>query len=79
MCGIAGFANLSNNFQNREIQSRNIIDKMKDALGHRGPDDRGTYLGKHAVLGHTRLSIIDLLTGHLPLTRMFRGARFTIT
>lgn len=79
MCGIAGFSNLNHNFHHSELKSRNIIEQMKNTLGHRGPDDRGTYLGKHAVFGHTRLSIIDLVTGHLPLTRMFRGSKFTIT
>jgi asparagine synthase (glutamine-hydrolysing) len=33
---------------------------MRDILAHRGPDDKGTYLGPGVALGHRRLSIIDL-------------------
>ena len=41
-------------------------------IEHRGPDDRGIYLspGKDArsvALGHQRLSIIDVVTGHQPM------------
>lgn len=40
---------------------------MIDLLRHRGPDDAGLYQGGAAVLGHARLSIIDLGGGHQPL------------
>lgn len=44
---------------------------MNDALaslGKRGPDDHGTLAFPHALLGHTRLSIIDLSNGgHQPM------------
>lgn len=33
---------------------------MKDILKHRGPDDEGTFADECCVLGHRRLSIIDL-------------------
>lgn len=41
------------------------ITRMVDAIGHRGPDDRGTIVdpvgeGRSLSLGHTRLSILDL-------------------
>jgi asparagine synthase (glutamine-hydrolysing) len=35
---------------------------------HRGPDDSGIYVAHEAVLGHRRLSIIDLSTGNQPLS-----------
>ena len=47
---------------------------MKQALLHRGPDDHGFYLSPgqngclRAALGHQRLSIIDLDSGHQPMT-----------
>ena len=49
---------------------------MRDVLCHRGPDDRGRYLAEFQFdgapakvgLGHARLSIIDLATGHQPLS-----------
>ncbi len=59
MCGIAGC------FGTRDEKT---IDKMLDALGHRGPNDRGIHsFGNNAVFGHTRLSIVDVANGHQPL------------
>ena len=40
---------------------------MADAMSHRGPDDRGTFVSGSIGLGHRRLSIIDLAGGHQPL------------
>jgi asparagine synthase (glutamine-hydrolysing) len=42
---------------------------MTTALAHRGPDDEGLYADETAVLGHRRLTIIDLSTaGRQPLS-----------
>jgi len=40
---------------------------MMDTLAPRGPDDKGVYLKEGVALGHRRLSIIDLKTGHQPM------------
>lgn len=40
---------------------------MVGTLAHRGPDDEGLYLKDNVALGHRRLSIIDLKTGHQPI------------
>ena len=48
------------------IESR-IVKAMADSIRHRGPDDEGLYDGGQAVLGHRRLSIIDLAGGHQPM------------
>ncbi|SDJ71331.1 asparagine synthase (glutamine-hydrolysing) [Bradyrhizobium lablabi] len=41
---------------------------MVASIGHRGPDDEGTYFEDRVSLGHTRLSIIDLsANGHQPM------------
>ena len=40
---------------------------MTATLQNRGPDDLGYYLDGPVGLGHRRLSIIDLETGHQPL------------
>ncbi|CAA7390058.1 asparagine synthase (glutamine-hydrolyzing) [Chryseobacterium fistulae] len=54
MCGIAGIlAPNAKNYQN-EIQ------KMTDAIAHRGPDSAHHEFYENAALGHRRLSIIDL-------------------
>jgi asparagine synthase (glutamine-hydrolysing) len=68
MCGIAGYFST----QPREGLSQ-ALRRMTDAIRHRGPDDEGyfesvTADGRARVgLGHRRLSIIDLATGHQPL------------
>lgn len=42
---------------------------MTETLTHRGPDDTGTFVGAGIVLGHRRLSIIDLSSaGAQPMT-----------
>ena len=45
---------------------------MLAALRHRGPDGEGLEQDDHAVLGHRRLSIIDLAGGRQPLTNADR-------
>ena len=41
---------------------------MVASIGHRGPDDEGTYFDDRVSLGHARLSIIDLsANGHQPM------------
>jgi asparagine synthase (glutamine-hydrolysing) len=58
MCGIAGF----------NWKDSPAIEAMAEAMRHRGPDDRGTYLDDSVSLGHTRLSILDLSPkGHQPM------------
>ncbi len=69
MCGISGFYNPYMNFQKDESYWRRVIRKMNQAIGHRGPDDTGDFLVRNCGLGHVRLSIIDLETGHQPIVR----------
>jgi len=40
---------------------------MTATLCHRGPDDEGYYVEGPVALGHRRLNIIDLSTGHQPI------------
>jgi len=55
MCGICGIV-----FYNRAQQYTNPVEQMKKTMEHRGPDNEGTWGDANAVLGHRRLSIIDL-------------------
>jgi asparagine synthase (glutamine-hydrolysing) len=64
MCGICGKLNLTTGVT---VEPR-IIRAMMDAIRHRGPDDEGLYLGSQVGLGHRRLSIIDLSSGHQPIS-----------
>jgi asparagine synthase (glutamine-hydrolysing) len=45
-----------------------LVRAMIDAIRHRGPDDSGVYVAASVALGHARLSIIDLNSGHQPLS-----------
>src|SRR3989344_8772842 len=55
MCGIAGIVHL-----NGAPIDPQALDRMTDAMAHRGPDGRGTWIDRHVGLGHRRLAIIDL-------------------
>src|SRR5207253_942720 len=45
-----------------------LLKKMADAIEHRGPDDEGYFASGPVGFGFRRLSIIDLNTGHQPLS-----------
>src|ERR1051325_1981397 len=66
MCGIAGFVDL--NETGPMISAQEVIDRMCQVIRHRGPDDQGTYLKDGVALGMRRLSIIDLVGGHQPIS-----------
>jgi asparagine synthase (glutamine-hydrolysing) len=57
MCGIAGFVSSAALDPSAD---RARLQRMVDALGHRGPDGQGILLDGSAALGHDRLAIIDL-------------------
>ena len=54
MCGINGIF-----FKNKKVDIKKI-QLMNKILNHRGPDDNGFLSFKNFLLGHTRLSILDL-------------------
>lgn len=64
MCGINGILGLKDSaFAKGKVQAMNI------AMKHRGPDDEGLFVNEEIVLGHRRLSIIDLsAAGHQPMS-----------
>ncbi|MFC2056722.1 asparagine synthase (glutamine-hydrolyzing) [Chloroflexota bacterium] len=64
MCGIAGIANRDT----IKPVERRSLKLMTDIINHRGPDDEGYYIDGNIGLGHKRLSIIDLKTGHQPMS-----------
>ncbi|MDH3890966.1 MAG: asparagine synthase (glutamine-hydrolyzing) [candidate division Zixibacteria bacterium] len=63
MCGIAGYFKLNSN----TLPDEQLIGRMVNIMRHRGPDEFGVYLDDNCVLGHARLSIIDLTSGSQPL------------
>lgn len=75
MCGIAGIFH----FNGQQIAEQQL-DKLTDAVAHRGPDGRGVWIneGQTVGLGHRRLSILDLSeAGKQPMTN--ENSRYWIT
>lgn len=62
MCGVAGTVRLDGAPANPEV-----VERMLSCLHHRGPDDQGLWRQGPVVLGHTRLSIIDVDGSHQPM------------
>ena len=72
MCGIAGYILRegeivpAGSLQQRKQIS--LLRSMCDQIRHRGPDDEGFHIDGRCALGMRRLSIIDLNTGHQPIS-----------
>jgi asparagine synthase (glutamine-hydrolysing) len=64
MCGICGKLMLDG----EAMVSPALVKAMADTIYHRGPDDEGYYVSGPIGLGFRRLSIIDLQTGHQPVS-----------
>ncbi len=62
MCGIAGF------LLRGADAAQPLLEVMCGRIRHRGPDDEGFYVNGPCGIGMRRLSIIDLATGHQPLS-----------
>jgi asparagine synthase (glutamine-hydrolysing) len=61
MCGITGIVG-------PDVRRHGaVVERMIAALGHRGPDGSGSSSFPNCTLGHTRLAIVDLLTGDQPM------------
>lgn len=63
MCGIVGVLN-------RDHQStvdKRLLAAMTGILSHRGPDDEGVFFSGALGMGHRRLAVIDLVSGHQPM------------
>src|ERR1044072_3078678 len=65
MCGINGIAFSSRS--GRHVNSAELK-RMRDVITHRGPDDEGLFVDGPIGLGHWRLSIVDVSSGHQPMT-----------
>ncbi|MGH8326995.1 MAG: asparagine synthase (glutamine-hydrolyzing), partial [Steroidobacteraceae bacterium] len=69
MCGIAGYLAAG-----QRVELDSSLRHMAAALAHRGPDDEGFFQAvtrdgaRRVGLAHRRLSIIDLSTGHQPMS-----------
>ena len=69
MCGILGW------FGHHEPEDISRFETALDLLAHRGPDDRGLIVETGLLLGHRRLSILDLSSmGHQPMVEPISGS-----
>ncbi|OLS35827.1 asparagine synthase (glutamine-hydrolyzing) [Bacillus sp. MRMR6] len=71
MCGFIGCINE----EKRKIPTQQFND-MNGIITHRGPDDEGFYEDEWIQFGFRRLSIIDIESGHQPLS--FENERYWI-
>jgi len=73
MCGITGIVNLDG-----EPASAVVVERMSEAIRHRGPDGEGQWTEGAVALGHRRLAIIDLTpAGRQPMSTP--DGRYVIT
>ncbi|MFM9975745.1 MAG: asparagine synthase (glutamine-hydrolyzing) [Beijerinckiaceae bacterium] len=63
MCGFTGILH-----HGRVADAPSRTKHMADAIRHRGPDDEGFWSDGDVALGFRRLSIVDLETGHQPMS-----------
>jgi asparagine synthase (glutamine-hydrolysing) len=61
MCGILGYSH------GRKVLPAMLVESALRGIYHRGPDQQGTYRGRHMSLGAVRLSIVDLAHGAQPM------------
>jgi asparagine synthase (glutamine-hydrolysing) len=64
MCGIAGIFEFG---EDKHVDP-GVLQSMCDVITHRGPDDNGFFTQGPIGLGMRRLSIVDLATGHQPIS-----------
>jgi asparagine synthase (glutamine-hydrolysing) len=64
MCGIAGILEFARDAR----ADAGILREMCQIIAHRGPDDDGVHTDGPVGIGMRRLSIVDLTTGHQPIS-----------
>lgn len=75
MCGIVGLWPIVGRCES----PAGVVDRMRQALQHRGPDSHGLWFDERrgVALGHARLAIVDLsVHGHQPMRS--RSGRYVI-
>src|SRR5262249_42915925 len=64
MCSINGLFY----FDPQRVVQTPVLEGMRSVAVHRGPDDHGVYSNGSIGLAFNRLSIIDVLGGHQPMS-----------
>ena len=73
MCGIAGLVSFTRDLTREGA----LAERMAAALGLRGPDQDGTWTGRHAAFGFRRNAVVDLSGGWQPMTAKDAGGLTT--
>ncbi len=63
MCGFAGLLDLRGQ---RDV-NRAVVERMADAIRHRGPEEDGAFTEKAIAVAHRRLKIVGLSDGQQPI------------
>src|SRR5947199_2524016 len=71
MCGIVAVLDVGGSGP----VSREVLDRMAQAIAHRGPDERGLWVEGPIGLAAQRLRVVDLATGQQPLANEDGGIR----
>lgn len=74
MCGIAGWIDWEVDLTSKV----NVLEKMRDKLAHRGPDEEGEWYSPKAGLVHRRLIVIDPEGGQQPMIRWLSNNRYVL-
>jgi asparagine synthase (glutamine-hydrolysing) len=74
MCGIAGWIDYRADLSGQQP----ALEKMVETLANRGPDASGTWISRHAALGHRRLCVVDPVGGGQPMLRQYGGNTYVL-
>ena len=74
VCGITGWVNFKHSIKDQQ----EIIKEMTKTLNKRGPDDSNIWCSTHALLGHRRLAVIDLIGGKQPMSKEHQNRTYTM-
>ncbi len=75
MCGITGWVSYDEDAR----LAQPVLEAMVATMARRGPDASGTWLGRHAAIGHRRLAVIDIVGGKQPMTAEQDGSQVVLT
>ena len=75
MCGITGWISFDRDLTRHQAD----LDAMTATMACRGPDAEGSWLDRHAALGHRRLAVIDIEGGTQPMSVRTDDGTVTIT
>ncbi len=74
MCGIVGWIDFSRNVH----KEHHKLEKMVEAVAHRGPDETGYWYDTHIGFGHQRLIVVDPEGGKQPMKEMVDKNRYVL-